>query len=226
MLNDKESRTIYDHEYVSLYQKKKGEGRLERLIHLIDFQQNDVVLDLGCGSGFLLDLIHDKVKRYVGIDISEEFIAEATFTHATIENASFVCEGPGEHSHQNCGTYTKICMMDVVEHLYDKQFVSVLADCKKMLKNRGKIYVHTPNRDYFWEYLKEKGILKQTKGHVRVRNIRQYEQIIKTTGFSNFHVYFLNHYLKVLKPFHLFSCLPFFGSFFKARLFIEILHND
>lgn len=84
------NNNLYNNDYVEIYKKKKKEGRLDRLKSYFNLKKDDVVLDLGCGSGFLLDLIKNDVKSYVGIDLSQEFIAESKKHTKTIQNHFFV----------------------------------------------------------------------------------------------------------------------------------------
>ena len=50
---------------------------------LIKFSKNDVVLDVGCGTGILTEEIFDKVKLVVGVDVSINMINLA-FKHPKI----------------------------------------------------------------------------------------------------------------------------------------------
>ncbi|MDD4354171.1 MAG: hypothetical protein PHN56_06995 [Candidatus Nanoarchaeia archaeon] len=52
----------------------KSALKLERISELISFSKRDVVLDVGCSRGFLLDRISPLIKKGVGIDISKNII--------------------------------------------------------------------------------------------------------------------------------------------------------
>jgi 2-polyprenyl-3-methyl-5-hydroxy-6-metoxy-1,4-benzoquinol methylase len=225
LLSQEQLKAIYNEKYVERYRKKRGEGRLERLLHLIGFTKEDIVLDVGCGSGFILELIQGKVSRYVGIDFSDQFISEAALMHKDVPGATFLCEGSDAHMRKNPSVYSKILLMDFTEHLYDDQLVSVLGDCRTMLADGGIIFVHTPNRAYFLEILKARGMLRQTEGHVAVRDARQYHRLAEKAGLAVAETRYLNHYLPVMKPFHVLSFLPILGTFFRARLFAQLTRD-
>ncbi|MDD5639056.1 MAG: class I SAM-dependent methyltransferase [Candidatus Pacebacteria bacterium] len=213
---------IYGQDYVNKYREKKGEGRIERLLKLLKLKNSDVILDVGCGSGFLVDYIKDDVKKYVGIDTSPAFIKEAKKTHQNIENIKFFNENIENHTKRNL-KYDKVFLFDITEHLTDKELVSILICCSKILRNNGVVYIHTPNKNYFLEQMKSRGLIKQTIGHIKVRNGKEYKSLIKDVNrFSSVNFVYLNHYKNILKPFHILSFLPFIGKYFIARIFIEI----
>jgi SAM-dependent methyltransferase len=56
------------------------------------------VLDLGCGTGWLVRLISERVPqgRVVGVDISDEMVRSARKSHVALENAMFVIGGADE----------------------------------------------------------------------------------------------------------------------------------
>lgn len=70
----------------SKHQKEWG----EKLVNEINFKEDDIVLDLGCGDGFLTRMIKDIVKNgYVlGIDASEGMISKAK--EYQTENLEFI----------------------------------------------------------------------------------------------------------------------------------------
>ena len=215
---------LYGASYVASYRGKSKEGRLDRLIPLFELGNDDEVLDVGCGSGFLLDHIGRLVKSYVGIDTSLNFINEAKIKHKKFLNASFINESSTEHIRQHKNHYSKIFLIDVSEHLNDEVLFSVLNDCHRMLKKNGSLFIHTPNGKYFLEILKALHILKQTRGHIAVRSLSEYVTIFKKTEFHYIESTYLNHYLKKLQPINILSFLPIIGDFAKARIFIKATH--
>lgn len=70
---------LYDgkHAFVSAY------GR--DVLDLLDPQPGQSILDLGCGTGHLTQLIADSGAKVLGIDASEEMIEQARTNHPTID---------------------------------------------------------------------------------------------------------------------------------------------
>ena len=83
----------------------RGEGmeqeHLPIVLPVLDrmaLQPDENVLDIGCGSGWLIRLIAEQLPegRLVGVDVSDEMIRHARRNQADIENAMFVVGEAGE----------------------------------------------------------------------------------------------------------------------------------
>jgi len=220
-LNKSQLRDIYNKEYVNAYHKT-DKNRLGRLLNYFDLKNSDIIADYACGNGLLLETVHDKIKKYYGIDFSEEFISEAKNRTAKnkITNGIFIqtdiISFCNDHEHE----FDKAFALDFTEHIYDDELYEIFASIKKSIKTEGKLFIHTPNGDYFLEILKKTGLIKQTSGHVAVRSSKQYSALLKKIGYSNIEVIYLPHYIKLLSRFHFLSKIPLIGKFFNARLLI------
>ncbi|MBN2016439.1 methyltransferase domain-containing protein [Candidatus Dojkabacteria bacterium] len=207
--------------YISSYHRSPGE-RISRVLKYIKLYPSDIVVDYACGNGLLMDVIHNKVKKYIGVDFSKKFIQKANERRKKLKigNARFYCMDIIQFSKLNERKFDKAFSMDFVEHLNDKDLKEIFAEIRRTIRSRGKLIIHTPNSDYFLEKFKKLGILKQTSGHIGVRNGKEYADILKSLGYKSINVHFLNHYLKFFKIFNVLSPLPFLGKYFKARLLI------
>ena len=218
---DEELRAIYDQSYVDHYDPHAVQ-RMRRMLPFIDLSGREVVADVGCGNGVLLDLIGHKVREYVGVDFSEEFVRAAErrrdaggFRHATFhcgDIVSFCAERPNH--------FDAAFALDFSEHVYDDQFLRIFTAIRGSLKPGARLYLHTPNADYFMERLKARGILTQVEGHVGVRDARRHETLLAECGFARVRVRYLAHYLYVASLFHGLGYLPLAGPLFRARLFL------
>src|SRR4030067_2265807 len=112
-----------NHPYFSEYKLQKK--RLERLIPLIKLKRNYMVVDYGCGTGLLADLIGKKVDSYVGVDFSKQFINVAKRRHKNSKNAEFHCQDIIKFSKSHIGKYDLAFTMDFSEHLYDDEFIMI-----------------------------------------------------------------------------------------------------
>ena len=65
------------------------------VLDLMDLAPDENVLDVGCGAGWLVRLISERVPdgRAVGMDISDEMVRRARKNHVALENAMFVVGG-------------------------------------------------------------------------------------------------------------------------------------
>ena len=217
-----ELRQLYGDDYVSRFPRKDN-GRLSRLIPLMDLGPGMRVVDVACGNGILLELIHNSVGQYHGVDFSSEFIEAARWRQEKlkVENASFYCESIATFSNRFQHTFDRAFAMDFSEHVYDDDFVETANAILRSLKPRGRLYLHTPNAEFFVEILKDKGVLRQFPEHIAVRNANDNVELLRKAGFESVRVTFLPHYLQPLAWLDMASAVPSVGKYFRARLFIE-----
>ena len=213
---------LHGEEYARDFEMNESLDRLRRLLGLMNFEPQSVVADFGCGNGMLMELIAHHVQEYVGIDFSQPFIdrANSRKDRLRINNAKFVCAQIEDFCAEHPDYFDIALAMDVSEHVPDDEWTSILASIGSSLKDGGKVYIHTPNAEFFIEKLKARNLLiKQFEQHVAVRTAGQNSAILHRAGFSRVGVAFLPHY-NFLKFLHPISFLPGLGKYFQARLFL------
>lgn len=222
LLNNDELRELHGAEYVKAYEMQSL-NRLLRLRKYFDLTKESVVVDFACGNAMLLDVIHDCINEYHGVDFSTEMIASAKkrAERSAFFNSHFYEENIHIFANKNTTRFDAAFAMDFSEHVFDDEWVKILTSIKKTLKPRGVLYLHTPNGEYFIEMLKSKGILKQIPQHVAVRTPAHNLKLLSEAGFENVTIKYLPHYEWRQKPFEIFSYIPLVGRYFKARLFIS-----
>ncbi len=106
---------------------------------------NKNILDVGCGAGILTESLAQNNAQVIGIDASSAVIEEAqahaaarkldiTYKHLTAE------ELLPTHS----GQFDIITCMELIEHVPDAK--KLIADCSRLLKPGGKLFISTINR--------------------------------------------------------------------------------
>jgi 2-polyprenyl-3-methyl-5-hydroxy-6-metoxy-1,4-benzoquinol methylase len=215
-------RDLYRDDYVQVYERKPL-SRLARLLPFIPLSPDDEVADFACGNAMLLDLIHNRVRVYHGVDFSEEFIAAARSRAQRLgaSSARFHAASIEDFCAAHPEAFDKAFAMDFSEHVYDEPWLGILRAMRGTLKPGGRLYLHTPNAAFIIEILKARGILHQFPEHIAVRDADANRALIEQAGFSEIRVRFAPHYVVALKWLHIFSPLPLVGRFFRARLFIE-----
>lgn len=215
-------KKLHSGEYIKKYHRE-DRVRIKRLIKKIKFSKTDTILDLGCGNGLLMNQITTKIKSYHGIDFSKGFIEEADKNKKKLNatNVKLVCGDIIEYCNKNKNRFDKIFALDFTEHIYDDNFIKIFSAVYNSMKKEGVLFVHTPNREYALEILKEKGIMKQFPEHIGIRNAEQYKKLLMKSGFKNIELMYLPHYIKILSSLDFLKYIPYFGKYFKARLFIK-----
>lgn len=224
MVNDqaKNLQNLYENEYVEKFEIDQSPLRISRLMQYVALPKDSHIADFGCGNGMLLACIHNQVRTYSGVDFSECFIiaARKRQNKSEISNAEFFCESIESFCSRNHYTFDAGFVMDLAEHVYDKEWSGILMAIRSSLKPGGKLYLHTPNADFFLEMMKKKNLIfHQFEEHVAVRDVHQNIQLLEDAGFFKYEIKMLPHY-NILRYLHFLSYIPMIGKHFKARIFI------
>ncbi len=105
-------------------------------------------LDIGCGSGTFLSLLNNKFSA--GINISEKQIDYANKKYGN-KNKHFVKYKDKIPFENN--SFDSISIIELIEHLSDKEIANLFDEIYKVLKKSGKIYITTPNYFSLWPFL-------------------------------------------------------------------------
>jgi len=213
---------LYGEEYVRNFEVNQSRERLRRLLPLIRHNQQSKVADYACGSGMMLEHLATRVKEYVGVDFSQQFIEAANRNKERLHytNAKFLCMRIEDFCTDYPAYFDIALALDVSEHIPDDDWIATLVGIRNSLQPHGKLYVHTPNGEFFLEIMKSSNfIIKQFKEHIAVRTLRHNIEILNKAGFTKVEPTFLPHY-NLLRYVHPMSFLPMIGKYFQARIFI------
>lgn len=172
----------------------------------LKFSGDEVILDIGCGSGLQTMLIGKKCKKVIGIDISEEAINTAIiishymkrrisseFHCVRIENAKFDNE-----------CFEKIFSFSVIEHI--SNYVQVLGEAYRILKRNGQMIFSVDAL----ETIQDNKLLEKHKKEHFVEHYFKKEElrtILEEIGFKRIEIY------------------PIFNSNFAKKLFMKGINN-
>lgn len=180
---------IYDRKYFAAadgagyFFKNETAPKFFRAVCLSGAAQGDRVLDIGCGRGDLLRALAPTQAKIVGLDYSKDALAIAKKTFSRPEN-----DGAGNIHLANSDAATLgfadasfdfVFMIDIVEHLYPEQLRECFNECHRVLKEDGRLIVHTsPNKGYndigypYWERPLNMALNKLFKQNLLTRPIR------------------------------------------------------
>ncbi|GIU27118.1 class I SAM-dependent methyltransferase [Shewanella schlegeliana] len=226
MLSKDKLKQMHGEAYVESFEKEQSQLRLARLISSLPVSKSHNVADFGCGSGMLVPLLSDRVDSYTGIDFSEQFIKAAKIKNQRSgSNINFVCADISKFCSENQDVFDLAFAMDFSEHVYDKEWLNILKAINSSLKEGGRLYIHTPNAEFFLEIMKKHNfIVKQFPEHIAVRDLQSNCDLLKSAGFEIGKTDLIAHY-NVLRVLHPISFMPGIGRYFKARIFIEAIKN-
>ena len=68
---------LHDQRYMDRLLAKESYSRIGQLLKLIELKRDLTVADFACGNGVMLEVLHEKVGKYFGIDFSPSAIKNA-----------------------------------------------------------------------------------------------------------------------------------------------------
>ncbi|OGZ18337.1 MAG: hypothetical protein A2Z68_00355 [Candidatus Nealsonbacteria bacterium RBG_13_38_11] len=151
---------------------------LEAFIKAGDFQKNDVVLDVGTGTGIIAHAISPLVREVIGLDKSQDMLE-----HSNWNGNKYFIKRDILGSIFRDETFDKITARQVFHHIiYNTQ--KAMDECYRLLKGSGKMILSDgipPNEKVKGDYirifeLKEKRLTFLEK---------DLEDLMKKSGFKN-----------------------------------------
>lgn len=101
----------------------------------------DSVLDVGCGTGEILEYL-PLISKYTGIDADEKVIEKSKLRKTSFNKDYFVLQIGKEKLDLN-EKYSTIIMSAFIEHLDNP--LEILEELKNILKSNGRIIITTPS---------------------------------------------------------------------------------
>ena len=116
---------------------------------MLDASAGHRVLDIGCGSGVFANMVAEREGVHVlGVDRNADAVTFASshfdnprlkFQHGLVDELSF-----------EPGTFDRISLLEVIEHIYPAQASALVRGCHALLKPGGRLVISTPNRRSLW----------------------------------------------------------------------------
>lgn len=155
-------------------------SHIARYLFSLDFLRlDDIVLDIACGVGYGSNYIADKCKKVIGIDVSKDAVSYAKKNYAdNLKGNITFMEGNAEKIPLNSESVDAVVSFETIEHLLNPG--TFLAECNRVLKNKGHFIVSTPNK---------KLSDSNNPHHINELYIKDFLKMIKDSGFKVDNVY-------------------------------------
>lgn len=211
------TNTITTKEYDSLFKKEINDFSISPVhktaIKTLEINQNDSVLDVGCGLGEFIFLVTKlNPKKATGTDFSEEAIKIAKLN---VPNAEFLVEDITKTSLPNA-TFTKISGLGIVAYLSREDLSLCFSEIGRILKEGGLFLIRVPQplNIVTFVILKIKTLGNyQSKSHRYPYNL--YRNIAEDAGFKIRKKWFsvdIKESESFFKKIILFILFPFFAQ--------------
>lgn len=141
------------------------------------FAAPELVFEIGCGGGGILQVFSDWGSRVVGCDFDERYLAEGRRAGLELERGS--AETLSSH-----GRADLVILSHVLEHLRDP--ISILREVPQLLKPTGQLYVEVPG---VLEIRKAYKTLDSflVNAHVWHFSLRTLDYVLGLAGFERVH---------------------------------------
>ena len=154
--------------------------------------ENQVVLDYGCGPGFLARVVAENVNKIYACDISTGALACARILNPAPNLEYVVADEAGMNGIPN-KSIDVVFSFAMIQHISDEVFELVLENCRKKLKPGGKLILHIQLLDSDWRTEDQwksdtsvRGRIKYRYGlHCFGRTKESHIKFVRKHGFKN-----------------------------------------
>ena len=142
---------------------------VERLLDRHGPAPGALVLDVGCGTGVLLDPLRRRGYRPLGLDVRSEGLASVRAR----DPDAWLVRAEADHLPLRDGSVDAVLALDVLEHVDDR---AVLAEAARVLRPGGLLVVSVPAYPWLWSRRDEDA------GHLRRYGRPELERVLKDAG--------------------------------------------
>ena len=119
--------------YNKRYERNQYAQVEQALLEFVTDQERLKILEVGCGTGHWLEVLHRRGHHVVGLDLSAQMLSRA---HALLPNVALVC-GRAEYLPLPAGKFDRIFCINALHHFADKS--AFLKEVRRLLRPGGKI---------------------------------------------------------------------------------------
>ncbi len=114
-------------------------------------EPDDLVLDVGCGSGSHALRAAEQCRLVVEFDYDERQLAigQQLAAERGVENLRLSKASAEDNLPFAGGTFDKVIFLDVLEHLHQRQ--TALREIRRVLRDDGVMFLAAPNRETSWK---------------------------------------------------------------------------
>jgi len=178
--------------YDTLHNKRSGLQSKWHWLKFLKFKDSlrpgDLHLDIGCGPGTFIG--NYSFGNSTGVDIALTQIKYAKKKYGS--KCQFLHVSPNTPLPFEDQKFDTISMIELIEHLTDRQINDLLSDVKRLLKKDGRLLLSTPNYGSAWPILEKFvnliGVVSYEDQHINRFNKKRLKMLLQMYGFEKINV--------------------------------------
>ena len=139
-----ETASKYDNRYRLIQEQKYRE-----IFSIIEFDSTDIILDVGSGTGLLLDYLSSSIEYILCCDLSFNMLAEGKKRH---RKANFICADSDHLPFRDSCVNLTTCI-SVIQNLPDP--IQTIKETFRILKKEGRLLLTALDKIYSDRKLRE-----------------------------------------------------------------------
>jgi ubiquinone/menaquinone biosynthesis C-methylase UbiE len=183
------ARTHFDR-WSSSYEQGGGARRFQELqgraLGMLELGAEDLLLDLGCGTGVAVREAAEVVRQAVGLDLSSGMIAQARDRSAGLANVEFVEGDTSAPLPFAAGAFTAALCTTAFHHFPRQE--AVLRELGRVLAPGGRVVIADANRRHPVVFGFDLILRVVQKSHVGFRGPAWIARGLRKAGFSDLRV--------------------------------------
>jgi len=163
-------------------------------------KRGEKILDIGCGWGNISLALQKKGFAVIGLDYSKKSIeiCRNTAKKLGLNPSRFICRD-ATRSKLGPESFDVVYCCDFVEHIYPHVYEELLDEIHRILKQKGKLVIYTPNPSHFLERMREhKLLLKKEVSHVDYKTMKRLKESLTKHGFFIIRAYYIESHLPIV----------------------------
>lgn len=161
-----------------------NEKQLNFIVNMSCIQEEEWVLDMGCGTGLLTRAIEQKTKRVVGLDLTRQMLEEAQLQSRKQGKSILFLQGDGHQLPFLDGQFDCIMTRLTVHHF--PQPLKILKELVRVLKPNGRLIISDIVANMDLQKQKKHNEIEQLRdpSHVKFLNETELQEIIREAGLE------------------------------------------
>jgi demethylmenaquinone methyltransferase/2-methoxy-6-polyprenyl-1,4-benzoquinol methylase len=179
------SRTHFDR-WSGTYEQDRASRWLREIqttaLRMLELRPDDVLLDLGCGTGAAVREASATVARAVGFDLSPSMVARARVLAAGLDGVEFVVGDVSSRLPFTDGEFTAVLCTTAFHH-FPRQ-LDTTAEITRVLAPDGRLVIADANRSHPAVFALDLLLRVLQPSHVGFRSPRQLRADLRAAGFA------------------------------------------